>query len=195
MAMGGTAKPDPPLEFKTAHHIEQYTVFGSEGHCEATSVGHHVLLTASHCEAPTEDITVDGQDAKIDHIVRDGLDHSLLFLTGITFEDIATVDVGTFGMIGDEIAIVGQPADFLFLFRRGTVAGLEDNGKTKPPLLFYDFNGFFGDSGAAVFNKDHKIIGIISIIRERHQDTYQIKIMGGYPLMFTQAQMDDARKF
>lgn len=192
MAMGGTGKPDLPIEYKTSHYIEQYSVFGSEGHCAATTVGKHVLMTASHCEAPVEGIVVDGNEAKIDHIVRDGLDHSLLYLTGIEFKDIATIDVGNVGMIGEEISVVGQPSDFLYLFRRGTVAGYE-NGRV--PLLFYDFNGFFGDSGAAIFNKDHKIIGIISILRERHQDTYQIKVLGGYPIMFTQAQVDDARKF
>ena len=69
---------------KTTHHIEMETILGG-GSCSATSIGPHALLTASHCEAPSDVIAVDDVKQIIVRVIRDGRDHSIYLLDGPAF--------------------------------------------------------------------------------------------------------------
>jgi V8-like Glu-specific endopeptidase len=174
----------------TAHLIEQSTVL-SEGHCSATAVGPHALLTASHCEEPTDEIYVDGKKAKVEGILRDGNDHSFLLLSGVAFDKTAEL-ASRKQEVGDEIEIVGNPANHALLYRAGHVSGYEFG---FPPYFLYDINAFFGDSGAGIFH-DGRIVGVISFLRvEQGEGGTKFTLAGGFELSFTDQQIAVARTY
>jgi len=182
-----------PSFMSASHLIEQDTLFGG-GHCTATAVGPHALLTASHCEEPSEEIYVDGEEATIVEIIRDSHDHSILLLQGIEFPAVADVSDAGPSDIGDEVEMSGNPARFVDIYRHGYVAGIEETFVNAPSKYLYDLHGFFGDSGAAVFHKG-KIVGVISflVVEESHEERFSL--MGGFSLAFTKQQLARARVF
>src|SRR5258708_3268035 len=105
---------------KTTHEIHQRTIVEGDS-CSATAIGVNALLTASHCELPTDTIAVDGNLAHVLGIIRDGNDHTI-YLLDITFVQYASFAKGL-PEIGDDIFAFGNPSGFTDLFRRGTVAG------------------------------------------------------------------------
>lgn len=195
---------------KTTHEIRQRTIVDGAG-CSATAIGTSALLTASHCELATDTVTVDGNIAHIIEIIRDGNDHSIYLL------DIAFADYAAFAKqrpeIGDDIFAFGNPGRFSDLFRRGTVAGVTsiggnfleellggDSGTEQAQKYYFDFNGWPGDSGAALFNDAGQIVGVISIgelIQANHEDHAwpTLKIMGGFSFAFTPVQLARAAAF
>jgi|SRR5579859_981248 len=196
---------------KTTHKIRQQTIVEGAS-CSATAIGVNALLTASHCELPTDTIVVDGNLAHVLGIIRDGNDHTIYLL------DIAFTDYASFAKalpeIGDDIFAFGNPSGFTDLFRRGTVAGitnadgnfleelLGDDGDGVPQAkkYYFDFNGWPGDSGAALFNQAGEILGVISVgklIQPKSDDSPWpvFKIMGGFSFGFTPVQLAQAAAF
>lgn len=197
---------------KTTHRISAHTITESV-HCSGTAIGVNALLTASHCEEPTDMLTVDNEPVRVLGLIRDGNDHTIYLL------DFAFADYAKFGKqpeVGDDIFSFGNPGKFTDLFRRGSVAGielegnfLEDllNGDDLPPpntpvtkKFYFDFNGWPGDSGAATFNQAGEIAGVISVAEliqpKNESDPWPIfKVMGGYSFGFTPAQLAQAVNF
>ena len=133
----------------STHRIE---VSGGRS-CSATAIGPHALLTATHCESAFADIKIDGSPAHVDRIIYDTSDHSIYLLSGIIFYHIASIAPTKLGQ-GDAVYIYGNPegvATHFDYLRRGYVVAIENNRK-QGSVAVMDLNGFFGDSGAAVFN-------------------------------------------
>ena len=126
-----------------------------ELHCSATAISEYAILTADHCFPTDEAVTfkIDGREAKARKFARDGNDHVLILV------DIAFEYKGEFAKVkaekGDGIFYFGNPG-LKQLFRKGSVAGFDG----KDTIL--DVNGWHGDSGAAIFNDQGKIISIVS---------------------------------
>ncbi len=166
----------------TTHHTTTTTLFGTSG-CSATAIGPHALLTASHCEAPVDVVTVDEIEYKIVGTpIRDGFDHSIYILTGTAFKDYAVIATDEVD-VADDLFIFGNPADMEDQFRRGYITSVSEE------MFTIDVNGFFGDSGAALFNTKGQIIGVVSALRQRMQGTAGIKFMISYKLSFTKDQL------
>lgn len=153
--------------------------------CSGTAISPHVILTASHCFphpllAPSKfDISINGVKTTItESVLHDGNDHALL-RTNLTFEKYATF--GPEPKEGDNIHYWGNP-DFVNLFRRGYVVGKKGND------TLYDVNGFSGDSGAGVFDRDNRLTGVISYLTVR----YSFSMMGAYAINFTPQQLQFA---
>lgn len=205
---------------RTTHQIVVHSMLGAGGNCSATAVmGPHALMTASHCTGVSPKLEVDGKSYPIVGILSDGLDHSIYILKGIEFKDYADIDLRNAQAQGDDIFLFGNPGGFSDLLRKGYVTGFinadtddqddkltkilnilekKDQGKPKPAphhqITFYDFNGFFGDSGSAIFDKNGKVIAVTSFIEGTSNGPYSIKMMGSFELKFTQEQLDQARK-
>lgn len=195
----------------TTHVIREETIVDGVK-CSATAIAPNALLTASHCELPTDTITVDDHVASVLGIIRDGNDHTI-YLLDVTFAQYASF--GQHIEIGDDIFLFGNPAKFTDLFRRGTVAGVrtvggggglleelfgsDDNVKPSAFEFFYDFNGWPGDSGAGVFNQAGEIVGVVSVgelISAKDDSPWPtLKIMGGYSFAFTPEQFKKAADF
>lgn len=160
---------------RTTHSIEVNDAL----HCSATSIGEYAILTAAHC-FPTDEaveFTIDGREAKARKFARDGNDH-VLILVDIAFEHKATFSKVK-AVKGDTVFYYGNPS-LRQLFRIGRVAGF----KNKEIIL--DINGWHGDSGAAIFNEQGKVISVVS--EGYIHDIFKLVVI--YPLEFTTAQYE-----
>lgn len=189
---------------RTTHEIRVATLVESARKCSATAYGPHALLTASHCELPTSVIEVDGKTMLIKGVMRDGFDHTILLVDGEfkNYAEIATTPLQT----GDDIFVIGNPGMLTDVLRKGYVAKAPVAAPNVAAIIFFgpqalacffDFNGFFGDSGAAVFNSNGEIAGVISQIlaQQNTPGGPQMNLMSGYPLKFTPIQLAKARAF
>ena len=214
LATASFATPSPAFTAarKTTHKIVMSAAFeGEVSSCSATAIGPHALITATHCmNQPSVTIEVDGQETDIIQTIGDGLDHTIVYVDA-TYTDYAKMATEAPAQ-GDSIFDIGNPGGFTSMYRTGTVSGYykEEDPKTPVQILlaprktkndavrltFYDFNGFFGDSGSAVFNDKGEIAGIISrIIGGDLSAGFSIKFMGSYELRFTADQIEAARTF
>lgn len=73
----------------------------------------------------------------------------------------------------------GNPYVFNMLLRRGYVSGFSGRSTV------YDVNGYHGDSGAGIFNKNNQLTGVISYIHAIES----FAVMGSFPLNFTETQL------
>lgn len=202
-------KPEGAATAIAASHVLQEQVITGHFKCSATAIGPHALLTASHCEKPTNYILVDGVRYMVSSIVRDDNDHTIYFLQGPEFAAYANVSQAS-ARVGQDIYIIGAPGNFGKLFRRGTVAGFVGpkadslealfaaavGGGDPKQAVIYDYNGFFGDSGSAVFDENGRIIGIISSLYEEEENSPEkerFRVMEGWPLRFSADQLQRAR--
>jgi hypothetical protein len=197
---------------KTTHKIKMSNVFGgSVGSCSATAIGPHAILTATHCSSPSAVITIDDKDADVMGTFGDGLDHTIILVRGVTFENFADVDSSR-PVIADDVFVFGNPGSFVDIYRKGVVAGFQKPeapdsaleallySKPKPgnegvQITFYDFNGFFGDSGSAIFNDKGKIIGVTSFIDGEGAQGFELKFMGSFELRLSQDALTQARNY
>lgn len=175
--------PSRPKPFD-AHATTVRVDIGHAGVCSGTVVGAHTVLTATHCLVNGYPIAIDGEPVYISKQVDDGNDHSLI-ATDLTFSHIA--EFGPMPQAGDAVVIYGNPDGKHDWLQRGFVVGKDksDDGKSVDVL---DINGFFGDSGAGVFDKDGRLVGVIDILDFDVYEGVQYKMMGAFPLAFTPAQ-------
>jgi hypothetical protein len=193
---------------RTTHQIFEATIVESTRACSATAIAPHALLTASHCELPTSAIAVDGSNniMEVQGVIRDGYDHTIYLVSG-TFTNYAEFSSARI-TVGDDVFLFGNPGDLSDILRKGYVA--------KPPLenvnalqrmflgpladqITYDFNGFFGDSGAAIFNQRGEITGVVSQILSQSnpeaRGAVSQNLMLGYTLHFSANQLKQAEQY
>lgn len=182
--------PEPVLT--TTHRIAQVTFLEGDV-CSATAVGPHALLSDTHCELGSDMLGVDGKVAHILKRIRDGRDHTI-FIVDLKFDTVAELaaDAPT---KGDDVWIDGNPAGLPMLVRRGTYAG-SINVSQNPFMVvmgnLYDINGFFGDSGAAIFNAKGEVIDTVSQGLNIKAEGDQFRLSVGYGLHFTPKQLHEA---
>jgi len=178
----------------TTHKIEFRPVLGSS-HCSATAIGPQTLLTASHCECPSDTIIIDLVPHQILASVRDSFDHTL-FMVDEKFTSWATLSNDEM-QAGDDVFIFGNPSEFVDLFRKGYVSSYPDRlyaGGAEANEIYLDFNGFPGDSGAGIFNASGELVGVVSFGKMEKADVGgwpTFKIMGAYPLQFPAKEVEE----
>lgn len=208
------AVPDSPVvrAHKSAHKLGLLQVGeGLVAHCSGTAVAAHAILTATHCSTASSVIEIDGEDTDIYGTMGDGLDHTIIFV-GKTFTSYVNLAPNARLQVADAVFVFGNPGDFTDLYRSGYVAGFM---KPEPPdsalaallagrqhpgndnvrITLYDLNGFFGDSGSALFNTDGEVVGVTSFIDGANSQGYGLKFMGSYELRMSPAQIKLAREF
>jgi hypothetical protein len=194
---------------RTTHAIMEETIVEPTRSCSATAIAPHAILTASHCEMPTSVVAVDGGDGlmEIQGTIRDGFDHTIYEVSG-TFKNYAEFSSARVS-VGDDIFLFGNPGELNDILRKGYVAKapLENIGDFQRFMLgpiadqvTYDFNGYFGDSGAAIFNSNGEITGVVSQILSQsepssHGGAVSQNFMLGYTLHFTADQLKQAEQF
>ena len=170
-----------------APHKTTHRLAFDDGICSGTAVGRHTLLSASHCFAGEHSLSVDGNPVEVIKIITDGADHALVTVS-VTFEDVAVR--GQLAHVGDHVYYWGNPAGIADMYREGYVSGVWVIGGKSITLL--SANGFFGDSGAGVFDTHGQLIGVVSVMYQTASGGY-LKFMGLYPLKFTAAQWASIR--
>lgn len=156
------------------------------GHCSATAVGPHTILTAEHCISPTASYSIPGGKLQIKSILRDGNDHVLLEVDK-KFDVWAQINL-TQPETGTHVYIWGNPGELSDVYREGTISGVvEEDDKT---VILVDINGFFGDSGSGVFNEKGEVVGVISLVNVQGSKP-QIKLMGMFSFGYSCNQLSD----
>lgn len=204
LLLGTLACAQSPYEtaHATTHTINTRPVLGG-GTCSATAVGPHTLMTASHCEAPSSFINIDGQRHLILDVARDENEHSFLAVDQ-TFSSWAVLSKDA-PKVGDEVFIFGNPAGLRDVMRKGYLAKAPEEVSFfeavagKHPLALYDFNGWMGDSGAAIFNSKGEVVDVVSVGHlqappDGHEAWPAFKLIGAFLLACDQSDVDEAVK-
>lgn len=208
-AASGLCKPVSPV--KAAHdasyHISFSTVTDGDM-CSATAIGPHALLTATHCELPTDDVVIavhndtdDNDD--IGHIVkriRDQADHTILFISGQSFPSWVDVNLTDPLEQNENVFSIGNPAEWTDVFYRGYIQGTQEDhslaadfGVGSPDEVLLDFRVWHGDSGAGIFNDKGELIGVLTGIDHPAKDAPSAAFM--YKMKLTPDQIAEAAKF
>lgn len=155
--------------FQTEHKIDMLNLYQSamvfstpsnNGKCSGTAVSHDVILTAKHClpdgEAIIKNFETPDYYAIVDR-VDVGDDISLIRVIGKTFENTSKISFDTH-LVNDDVFYFGGIDQAPRLFRRGYIISINEK------YTGLDSNGFFGDSGSAIFNEDGEIIGVMTMM-------------------------------
>lgn len=195
---------------KASHQIAQQTLLIGRRSCTATAIGPQALLTATHCELPTDVLSIRYQNrpATIVARIRDGNDHTIYLLKNVTFLDYVDVSLSDPLEQGEEVCVWGNPGTWSDQFRKGYVTGIKKVGTSlgaflsgeppEPPMILFDLPAWRGDSGSAILNSDGKVIAVLSTgeiqsIKDDPLDS--ISLTGAYKFAFSQDDLDAARKF
>lgn len=157
----------------------------TDGVCSGTIVGPHAILTATHCfEGFDGQLAIDGNAVQVQEHIEDGWDH-ILVIVDATYDYWASR--GADPEQQENIFLFGNPAGHRDWYRRGYVVGADadDNGY---PVVIYDLNGFYGDSGSGIFAEDGSLIGVISLVAFQSRYGVPLKTMASYALHFTPEQ-------
>ncbi len=170
--------------------------------CGGVAVAPHTILTAKHCIIESSS----GEDRTLTLLVNDKPAKAVVVWVSPT-DDHAFVQVdmqfkhwahlGPEAVPGDDVFVWGAPDGIPYMLRRGSVAGhalLSVVSIDKVPRLYtmYDFNGYTGDSGSAVFDTKGRIVGTVTGIYEATDGIFPtgFSLMMIQPYSFTQADLD-----
>jgi V8-like Glu-specific endopeptidase len=178
---------------KASYQIGQRTL-SDLSICSGTAIGPHALLTATHCELPSEVLYIRhiGQ-ADISARIRDDQDHTILLLKGVTFADYVSVDQTSIN-VTDDIFTIGNPGEWEDVFQKGYVAGLLVS-ETDIPVVLIDIQAFPGESGAGIFNTDGVLVDVLSGDKHQTHDGMTIDLGAAYLLAFKPEDLARAKTF
>lgn len=170
------------------------------GHCSATAIGPHVILTASHCVGDVRAIQLNGAPAvEVLSLTHDGRDH-VLIRVAFTFKHWAKL--GPAPKQGQAIYIRGNPGFLKDQLRFGTMSGVGKlpayvAAEQGEPLFllefwFFDIPSTGGDSGSAIFDSRGRVCAVVSIGTDPLTDPFHL--MGALPFKFSADQWTEARR-
>lgn len=152
------------------------------GTCSATFIGPRTILTARHCIATDAGVlNIDGERAGFALLADDGKDHVML---RVTVKRDRWAMQGESPKQGDEVFKRGNPLGMEDVLLVGRVAGW-----TKDGSMLIDGSGWKGDSGAALFDRKGRIVGVVSAIGGERA----FYLLIAFPLRFTEADWQAAR--
>lgn len=201
---GGASAPGSgpaASKVKAATHVIYTATITEEANCSATAVARHALLIASHCEAPVDSISIDGVAGyKIDGILRDASEHSILLISGADFKAFVPITVRDY-RFEEKVFIWGNPSlapgiVYVKQFRTGKYIGTHTHKGKLVDVV--GFEGRHGDSGSGIFSVETgELLGVLSFIGQvpvPPAGEVQTAI-GCVRLAFTKEQLDKAAKF
>lgn len=171
-----------------AHHTHALSVHlvAGDASCSGTIIGPHAILTATHCFDGVP-IKVDGETVRIRGRLDDGADHTIIMLDK-TYPRWARV--GNAPRQAQHVYYYGHPGGLIDQYREGRVSGKSsDHGRI---FTLYDINGWFGDSGAGIFNDDGELVGVVNVLVSTGGSD-PMHLMGSQPLRFTRDEWRTVR--
>jgi S1-C subfamily serine protease len=158
------------------------------GICSGTVIDHHKVLTATHClgedGAAIADMRLGGRAARIFKVEKDAHD-AVILTTDLYFRHVAKF--GPTPKQGDVTFSHGNPAGTPDVLLVGRVAGWVSVYAGVKNTMLLDRNDWYGCSGAAVFDRDGRIIGVVNAIYPWPQKGW--RMIAVYPLTFTKEQL------
>lgn len=152
------------------------------GHCSATAVGPHSLLTAQHCFTDSNVLYVDNNPDPA-HIVLaliDGNDH-VIYVVDRDFADWVPVTQRPL-VVGEHVHLWGAPGKSDDVYRIGYFDKLDPVEDVAATLQIFVLPIFAGDSGAGVFDEQGNVVAVTSLGDRSAHDAC-------FPLAFTPAQL------
>jgi len=188
--------------------IAQHVLSLPDGDCSATVIGPQAILTATHCEAASDDLFVGGlkNPLKIVGRIRDDNDHTIFLVDGFRFANFVPVALKDTLEASEDVFTWGAPGELDNIFQRGYVAGRSRDtsmaaqfGEGNPDLVLFSFQAYPGTSGSGIFNESGALIAVVSqcyVNQTKREDiTVSLAFAGAYALAFTQADIDKAVAF
>lgn len=185
LSLTGCLPPPPRHSIKEAAVRLELVDLGT---CSGTIIGPHAILSAAHCFAEPAPVRINGTLVKVLKKIEDGADHEILIVDQ-TYTYWA--QRGVTPVQGQGVQLWGNPDGKSDWYRRGYVVG-SDKDEEGRPVLVYDVNGFFGDSGSGIFDADGRLIAVTSLCVFDVQQGVPFKMMGSYNLNFTPQQWAQA---
>jgi hypothetical protein len=197
----------PPVAQRpiTLQQQAEHRVKFPDGQCTATAVGPHALLTAVHCdEADLTTVTLDLSMRKFHLLSKtlDGRDHVIYIVDGQEFRNFVPLQPGTHpaGTI-EHVYIYGSgggayPPQYKAGERSFAVVDTSEIDQADG-LVYYTIPVIPGDSGAAIYGEDGRIVGVttykVAVPRdgdwESEDEDNILKLGAGFDVNFTAAQL------
>jgi len=184
---------------KSSTHVIFTATMTEEANCSATSIARHAILTASHCESPSDFVSIDGVPGyRVDGVIRDGGDHSILLIRGADFKDFIPLG-GRELRASEPVFIWGNPSLSGVVYIQQLHRGLYRASHALKGRIVdvLGFQSFHGDSGAGVFSARGELLGVVSFIGSMPippEGAIQVAT-GAVRLAFTTADIDKATNF
>lgn len=187
----------------SSYQIGQMTI-SDKDYCSGTAIGPQAILTATHCELPSEILYIRGLDAApIVARIRDGQDHTIFLLSGVQFPDYVDVSLKDPLEQSEDVFTFGNPGELRDIYQKGYIAGVRkdtslaaDLGLGDPSAILFSVQAYSGESGAGIFNTFGQLIAVLSIDQEQdNKGGERISFAGAFPLAFSQSDLDKAREF
>ena len=209
LALSVIASPVPAqkeINHAAMHRVEILTYADDEGgYCTATAIGPHAILTAAHClmqkpipSAKPIQFTIDANTNRETHaqagkIVFDGNDHIIVELKPAEGEKPFVAFVVWIDPQNHSLPVEGRKAYFygapkliecLDCYREGSTMGAFINPNTQQHGYWYQMPAIEGDSGAAIYDDQDRLIGVVKMAGHG--------IMGALDILFTAEQWKSA---
>ncbi len=174
------------------YDLEKGDTWNAEvGHCSATVVGPHAILTAQHCFMDSNLIRLDAEKdpTRIISAIIDGNDH-VIYIVDRTFNSWVGIDERPL-VANEKVHLWGAPGRHTDVFRVGYFVEYAPE-KELDPTETVQFENFIlpiypGDSGSGVFDESGNVVAVTSMT---DQSAGSLDIS----LAFTSAQLDAARR-
>jgi S1-C subfamily serine protease len=169
LTLAGCAEGHPrePSVYERADEVSFRLEQDSGVICSGWAIGHHAIVTDEHCiEGGVKGWRIDGRRVRVSQVLKDGNDHVIL-ITDLYFRQVAKL--GPVPQRGDEVFTLGNPDGQSDILLRGHVAGFKGTYVVEGWGKFYDItlidsNDWKGCSGAAVFDSQGRVIGVVNAI-------------------------------
>lgn len=170
--------------------------------CTATAIGKRTVLTATHCISfpagvSLESITLDGKLLEVESEHNDGADHLILVFTEEVFSSWSKLEHRAL-IEGEDLLMWGYPASIDRQRRKLMVSGTDSATSSTLGANAWLLDGmvYRGDSGAALYDRKGRMVGMISYIRvaggEKITDG-RLQFGGALEFKFTKEQIEAIR--
>jgi hypothetical protein len=166
--------------------------------CTSTAIGPQALLTATHCELPSNDLVVVDRPAVIVDRIRDNNDHTIYLVDFPDGKDgfpvVAKIDQNKI-LRTEEAFIFGSPGSFSYVFRKGVFSGIT-HVPMEGVMMLFDMQTYNGDSGSGIFRDDDgTLVGVVSAAIGEAEDNARIQFMVAYPMHFMPEDLKRAQEY
>ena len=173
---------------ESAHQAALFlSMHGGKITCSGTAIGPHAVLTAKHCFDDYDAVTIAGLPVVVKQVLDDKNDHVILIVDRQFVHFASLAPPGTQLEQMARVYIFGNPSGYVDLYREGYVAGSvsTDHGTAT----VYDLNGFYGDSGSAIFDMQGRVVGVVTNMEAQFDRFAELKFMLSRPLHFDRADL------